>query len=77
MKKLSPQNIGALIVAIGVVVGIVGNVQIAAILIALGVGALSFPKVLKDFRTRPIDAIVPLLVAVALISIALALPKGK
>ncbi len=77
MKKFSQQNLGGFIVALGVVVGILGNVQIAAILIALGVGAHSFPTVLKGFRTRPIDAVVPLLVIVVLITIALALPKGK
>lgn len=61
-----------LAIAVAVLIGVVGYVRICAIIIAVATGAIAL-----DSRSgRKIEMYLPLAIAVALLALAIALPRG-
>jgi hypothetical protein len=56
----------------GIIIGIVGFVRTGAILIALGTGVIA----LSQWGKRKMESYLPLAIAIGLLVLALALPKG-
>ena len=65
-------RIAYILIALGVLVGIVGFVRTGALLISLGTGAIA----LAQWGKRRFERYLPLAIAVVLFGLAIALPKG-
>jgi hypothetical protein len=74
MRAITALQIRAAYIAIslGVLIGIAGFVRIGALLISVGTGVIA----LSQWSTRRIERYLPLVIAVVLFGLALALPKG-
>ena len=74
MRAITALQIRAAYIAIslGVLIGIAGFVRIGALLISVGTGVIA----LSQWSARRIERYLPLVVAVVLFGLALALPKG-
>jgi len=59
-------------ISLGVLIGIAGFVRIGALLISGGTGVIA----LSQWSGRRIERYLPLLIAIVLFGLALALPKG-
>lgn len=66
---------------IGAVLAIAWNVQVGSIVMGTGIGVhlLSdgFESGMREMRRRPVAVIIPLAIAVALITVALLLPRSS
>jgi hypothetical protein len=65
-------RIAYILIALGVLAGILGFVRTGAILISLGTGAIA----LAQWGKRRFERYLPLAIAVVLFGLAIALPKG-
>jgi hypothetical protein len=65
-------RIAYILIALGVLAGIVGFVRTGALLISLGTGAIA----LAQWGKRRFERYLPLAIAVVLFGLAIALPKG-
>ena len=74
MRAITALQIRAAYIAIslGVLIGIAGFVRIGALLISAGTGVIA----LSQWSSRRIERYLPLLIAIVLFGLALALPKG-
>ena len=74
MRAITATHLRAANIAIlaGIVIGIVGFVRTGAILIALGTGVIA----LSQWGKRKMESYLPLAIAIGLLVLALALPKG-
>jgi hypothetical protein len=74
MRAITALQIRAAYIAIslGVLIGIAGFVRIGALLISAGTGVIA----LSQWNARRIERYLPLVIAVVLFGLALALPKG-
>ncbi len=74
MRAITALQIRAAYIAIslGVLIGIAGFVRIGALLISVGTGVIA----LSQWSARRIERYLPLVIAVVLFGLALALPKG-
>ena len=74
MRAITALQIRAAYIAIslGVLLGIAGFVRIGALLISAGTGVIA----LSQWSARRIERYLPLVIAVVLFGLALALPKG-
>ena len=74
MRAITALQIRAAYIAIslGVLIGIAGFVRIGALSISVGTGVIA----LSQWSTRRIERYLPLVIAVVLFGLALALPKG-
>jgi hypothetical protein len=74
MRAITALQIRAAYIAIslGVLIGIAGFVRIGALLISAGTGVIA----LSQWSARRIERYLPLVIAVVLFGLALALPKG-
>ena len=59
-------------ISLGVLIGIAGFVRIGALLISAGTGVIA----LSQWSSRRIERYLPLVIAIVLFGLALALPKG-
>jgi hypothetical protein len=66
------QRIAYILIALGVIAGILGFVRTGALLISLGTGAIA----LAQWGKRRFERYLPLAIAVVLFGLAIALPKG-
>lgn len=65
-------RIAYILIALGVLAGILGFVRTGALLISLGTGAIA----LAQWDKRRFERYLPLAIAVVLFGLAIALPKG-
>ena len=65
-------RIAYILIALGVLAGILGFVRTGALLISLGTGAIA----LAQWGKRKFERYLPLAIAVVLFGLAIALPKG-
>jgi len=65
------------LVVIGFVLGIVGAVRSAAILVAIGAATFTANQFARSNKRRKIDFILPIAVALLLFVVALTLPHAK
>ena len=65
-------RIAYILIALGVLAGILGFVRTGALLISFGTGAIA----LAQWGTRRFERYLPLAIAVVLFGLAIALPKG-
>ena len=65
-------RIAYILIALGVLAGILGFVRTGAILVSLGTGAIA----LAQWGKRRFERYLPLAIAVVLFGLAIALPKG-
>lgn len=65
------------LVVIGFVLGIVGAVRSAAILVAIGAATFTANQFARSNKRRKIDFILPMAVALLLFVVALTLPHAK
>ncbi|CAN2215448.1 hypothetical protein MCEMRE130_01094 [Candidatus Nanopelagicaceae bacterium] len=65
-------RIAYILIALGVLAGILGFVRTGALLISLGTGAIA----LAQWGKRRFERYLPLAIAVVLFGLAIALPKG-
>ena len=65
-------RIAYILIALGVLAGILGFVRSGALLISLGTGAIA----LAQWGKRRFERYLPLAIAVVLFGLAIALPKG-
>ena len=74
MRAITALQIRAAYIAIslGVLIGISGFVRIGALLISAGTGVIA----LSQWSSRRIERYLPLVIAIVLFGLALALPKG-
>ena len=74
MRAITATHLRAAKISIlaGIVIGIVGFVRTGAILIALGTGVIA----LSQWGKRKMESYLPLAIAIGLLLLALALPKG-
>ena len=74
MRAITSTHLRAANVSIlaGIIIGIVGFVRTGAILIALGTGVIA----LSQWGKRKMESYLPLAIAIGLLVLALALPKG-
>lgn len=74
MRAITALQIRAAYIAIslGVLIGIAGFVRIGALLISAGTGVIA----LSQWSARRIERYLPLVIAIVLFGLALALPKG-
>ena len=74
MRAITSAHLRAANIAIlaGIVIGIFGFVRTGAILIALGTGVIA----LSQWGKRKMESYLPLAIAIGLLVLALALPKG-
>jgi hypothetical protein len=74
MRAITALQIRAAYIAIslGVLIGIAGFVRIGALLISAGTGVIA----LSHWSARRIERYLPLVIAIVLFGLALALPKG-
>jgi hypothetical protein len=74
MRAITALQIRAAYIAIslGVLTGISGFVRIGALLISAGTGVIA----LSQWSSRRIERYLPLVIAIVLFGLALALPKG-
>lgn len=74
MRAITTQHLrlAYIAIAVGVLVGIVGAVRTGAILIALGTGVIA----LSQWGKRKMESYLPLAIAISLLALAIALPKG-
>ena len=74
MRAITATHLRAAHIAIlaGIVIGIAGFVRTGAILIALGTGVIA----LSQWGKRKMESYLPLAIAIGLLLLALALPKG-
>lgn len=74
MRAITSTHLRAANISIlaGIVIGIVGFVRTGAILIALGTGVIA----LSQWGKRKMESYLPLAIAIGLLLLALALPKG-
>ncbi|MEI8214941.1 MAG: hypothetical protein WCG24_03235 [Actinomycetota bacterium] len=74
MRAITALQIRAAYIAIslGVLIGIAGFVRIGALLISAGTGVIA----LSQWSSRRIERYLPLVIAIVLFGLALALPKG-
>ena len=74
MRAITALQLRAAYIAIslGVLIGIAGFVRIGALLISGGTGVIA----LSQWSGRRIERYLPLLIAIVLFGLALALPKG-
>ncbi len=70
-------KIGYLAAIVGVLVGAIDQVRVGALLIAIGLALFSIPKFKGSWSARRIDVMIPAALIVALITIALALPRAR
>ncbi|MTA46807.1 MAG: hypothetical protein F2943_05085 [Actinobacteria bacterium] len=70
-------RIGYLAAIVGVLVGAIAQVRVGALLIAIGLALVSIPKFKGNWSVRRIDTLIPAALIVALITIAIALPRGR
>jgi hypothetical protein len=59
-------------ISLGVIIGIAGFVRTGALLISVGTGVIS----LAQWSKRRIERYLPLVIAIVLFGLAIALPKG-
>jgi hypothetical protein len=74
MRAITPLQLRAAYIAIslGVLIGIAGFVRIGALFISAGTAVIA----LSQWNGRRIERYLPLLIALVLFGLALALPKG-
>ena len=74
MRAITALQIRAAYIAIslGVLIGIAGFVRIGALLISAGTGVIA----LSQWSSRRIERYLPLVIAIVLFGLALALPNG-
>jgi|APCry1669189241_1035207.scaffolds.fasta_scaffold44368_2 hypothetical protein len=65
------------LVVVGLVLGIVGAVRSAAILVAIGAATFTANQFARSNKRRKIDFILPMAVALLLFVVALTLPHAK
>ena len=65
-------RIAYILIALGILAGILGFVRTGALLISLGTGAIA----LAQWGKRRFERYLPLAIAVVLFGLAIALPKG-
>lgn len=70
-------SISYLFVVAGILAGIFFNVRYGAISLGIGVGIKSLLEIPENWRRRPIEVVIPLAIAVALITIAILLPRSS
>ena len=61
------------VILIGIALGIFGAVRVASLLIAVGTAGIA----IKARHQRKFDFYFPLLIAIALFALAIALPRGR
>lgn len=65
-------KIAYIAIALGIFIGIIGAVRTGAILISLGTGVIA----LSQWGKRKMESYLPLAIAISLLAVAIALPKG-
>jgi hypothetical protein len=65
-------RIAYIVIALGVLAGVLGFVRTGALLVSLGTGAIA----LAQWGKRRFERYLPLAIAVVLFGLAIALPKG-
>lgn len=74
MRAITPLQlrIAYIIIALGVLIGVVGFVRFGALLISAGTGVIA----LLQWKSRSFERYLPLAIAVVLFGLAIALPNG-
>jgi hypothetical protein len=74
MRAITPLQlrIAYIVIALGVLIGIVGFVRSGALLISAGTGVIA----LSQWKSRSFERYLPLAIAVVLFGLAIALPNG-
>jgi hypothetical protein len=70
-------SIGYLFIVAGIFSGIFFNVRYGAISLGIGLGIKIALEIPENWRKRPIEVVIPLAIAVALITIAILLPRSS
>ena len=71
------RNLGLAAIALGFFLATFVNVRYGAIAMGLGLGARTIAEILAQGERRRLQLIIPLLIAVALVTVALALPNSS
>ena len=71
------RKIGLVMVLLGILIATFLNVRYGAIVMGLGLGARTVAEILAEGEKRRLQMIIPLLIAVALVTVALALPQSS
>jgi hypothetical protein len=74
MRAITEQHLKIAYIAIvaGILIGVIGAVRTGAIVIALGTGVIA----LSQWGKRKMESYLPLAIAISLLAVAVALPKG-
>jgi predicted nucleic acid-binding Zn ribbon protein len=71
------RNLGLAAIALGFFLAIFVNVRYGAIAMGLGLGARTIVEILAQGERRRLQLMIPFIIAVALVTVALALPNSS
>jgi hypothetical protein len=71
------RNLGLAVILLGLFLAIFVNVRYGAISMGFGLGARTIAEILAQGEKRRLQLIIPLIIAVALVTVALALPNSS
>jgi len=71
------RNLGLAVILLGIFLAIFVNVRYGAVAIGLGLGARTVAEMSAQGEKRRLQLIIPLIIAVALVTVSLALPDSS
>lgn len=71
------RKVGLALLILGIVIGLLSNIRVGAIAMGIGLGTRTIAEIMAEGERRRLPLILPLIFAVALVTVALALPQSS
>ncbi len=71
------RKVGVALLILGIVIGLLSNIRVGAITMGIGLGTRTIAEIMAEGERRRLQLILPLIIAVALVTVALALPQSS
>ena len=68
---------GLALLLLGIAIGLLSNIRVGAIIMGIGLGTRTIAEIMAEGERRRLQLILPLIIAVALVTVALALPQSS